>query len=96
MSGAHQNGAQHPAGNSNRVIASQSRVRQAMGYFTYSCKREFRAWLTRVRRGMTVIVCVMCQVLNPPKQFFASIRNGEMKRVANTFHHKQIWNILFK
>ena len=43
MSRAHQNGAQHPTGNSNRVIASQSRVRQAMGYFTYSCKREFCA-----------------------------------------------------
>ena len=37
MSRAHQNGA-HPAGNSNRVIASQRRVRHAMGYFTYSCK----------------------------------------------------------
>ena len=33
MSNAYQNGAQHPAGNSNCVIASQSRVRQAMGYF---------------------------------------------------------------
>ena len=43
MSRAHQNGAQYPAGNSNRVITSQSRVRQAMGYFTYSCKHEFRA-----------------------------------------------------
>ena len=43
MSRAHQNGAQHPARNSNLIIASQSRVRQAMGYFTYSCKREFRA-----------------------------------------------------
>ena len=44
ISRAHQNGAQHPAGNSNRVIASQSRVQQAMGYFTYSCKCEFHAW----------------------------------------------------
>ena len=43
MSRAHQNGAQHPAKNLNRVIASQSRVRQAMGYFTYLCKREFHA-----------------------------------------------------
>ena len=43
MSRAHKNGAQHPAGNSNRVIASQSRIRQAMIYFTYSCQREFRA-----------------------------------------------------
>ena len=42
MSRAHQNGAQHPAENSNCVIASQSRVWQAMGYLTYSCKREFR------------------------------------------------------
>ena len=42
MSRTHQNSAQHPAGNSNRVIVSQSRARQAMGYFTYSCKREFR------------------------------------------------------
>ena len=38
MTRAHQNGAQHPAGNSNRVIASQSCVRQAMGCFTYSYK----------------------------------------------------------
>ena len=43
MSRAHQNGAQLPTGNPNCVIASQSRVRQAMGYFTYSCKREFHA-----------------------------------------------------
>ena len=42
MSRAHKNGAQHPAGNSNRVIVSQSCVRQAMVYFTCSCKREFR------------------------------------------------------
>ena len=43
MSRAHQNDAQHPAENSNRVIANQSCVRQTMGYFTYSCKREFRS-----------------------------------------------------
>ena len=41
MSRGHHNGAQHLAGNSNRVIASQSRVRQAKGYFTYLCKCEF-------------------------------------------------------
>ena len=37
-----------------RVMESQNHVRQVIGYFTNSFKREFHAWWIRVRRGLAV------------------------------------------